>query len=396
MRFSARYVDESGVVDLPALNYNDTNIPAEKPANEFRILSFGDSFAYSIMSYDYSYNGVAARMTNSEINHSVVRVINLGEPGTSVNGYMAAYQYWSSVLSPDAVIFNIYLGNDLLDIAFEYVPLKWTPNWINKDLEFRIADGSRGSHIPHKFPLRIWDYLYAYYLSYKYTSVSVPKIEMRVGDHLVVLDAKVEDPRYSIAATHNLIEDVYFDIYKTQMINFDFSRINELVPGYSAIYNFMCFVSELIKNGKKVLVLLAPNEIQVDNSLRQQLADRYRLDLSFYDPTLPARVILEIRNQVDSGIPVVDLTGYLQCRHEAGEKLYYKRNTHWNLAGNDLAGTVIASYMLKNWFHTQAVLPQAWEECCEEKNRKNQKINAERIQAFISSKQIPTLGVDAF
>lgn len=180
---SARFIDDRGIVDLRALNYNDTTMPVAKPANEFRILSFGDSFAYSIMSYDYSYSGVAARMSNSAIGRPAVRIVNLGEPATSVNDYMAACRYWSAALHPDAMLFNIFLGNDLLDIAFKYIPPQWVPNRINGELGFNMADGSKRSYVPHRFSLRILDYAYAYYLNYRYASLPVSK-EIWLGDFL--------------------------------------------------------------------------------------------------------------------------------------------------------------------------------------------------------------------
>ncbi|HKA53287.1 MAG TPA: hypothetical protein VKJ47_06455 [Candidatus Binatia bacterium] len=151
-RFASGYVDGHGMVNFRALNYNDTSAPAVKPAGEFRILSLGDSFAYSILVYDYSYSGVAARTVNAAVPKPAVRIINLGEPATSVNDYRAAYQYWAAILHPDAAIFNIFLGNDLLDVAFKYTPPRWAPNRVFSEKGFTIADGSVRSHIPHKFP----------------------------------------------------------------------------------------------------------------------------------------------------------------------------------------------------------------------------------------------------
>ena len=118
-RFSSGRIDANSIVDLHALNYNDSTLPATKPVNEWRILSLGDSFAYSVMVYEYSYSGVAARIMNSALSQPTVRIVNLGEPATSVNDYRAAYQYWAAVLHPDAAIFTIFLGNDLLDVAFK-------------------------------------------------------------------------------------------------------------------------------------------------------------------------------------------------------------------------------------------------------------------------------------
>jgi hypothetical protein len=386
-RFSARFVDPQGIVDLRALNYADTIVAVEKPANEFRVLSFGDSFAYSIMTYEYSYSGVAARVVNSALGSPVVRIVNLGEPATSVYDYLAACQYWSATLHPDALLFNIFLGNDLLDIAFKYVPSSWAPNRINGELDFHIADGSRRSHVPHRFALRLLDYAYAHYLHYRYASAPVTK-EIWLGDFRIAL-GDVPDPRYSIAATHQLPEDLYFDTNKGQMVNFDATQLEQLLPGYRAVYELLQFASARIAEGQLVLITLAPNEPQVDATLLSHLAERYHLDLSHYDLTLPARVIMALRDLVDARIPMIDLTGYFQCRAGAGEKLYYHHNTHWNLAGNALSGLVIAATMQRLWFPPAVGLPAGLAACADEKAVTSRKVSDEVIQAYVSTQLLP-------
>ncbi len=381
-RFSSGYVDEYGIVNLHDLNYNDTILPAVKPADEFRILSLGDSFAYSIMVYDYSYSGVAAKLVNTAMTKSAaVRIVNLGEPATSVNDYRAAYQYWAAILHPDVAIFNIFLGNDLLDIAFKYIPPRWAPNQVFREKDFNIADGSARSHIPHKFPLRIFDYAYAYSLAF-------------LSEWRASPGARVPDPRYNIAADNDFTqftEELYFTTSRDQLVNFDFSRVDTLAAGYAAIYDFMRFVSDLLQNGKKVLITLAPSESQVDPALRAQLAERFHADLTLYDWTLPARLIREIGTQVDPRLPVLDLTGYFQCRSKAGEKLYHSYNTHWSLEGNRLAGQVIASYMLQNWFGAPAILPADLQACVAEKEKAEPKTSAAVIHAFIADRLVPTI-----
>jgi hypothetical protein len=391
-RFSAHFVDQGGKVNLRALNYADTVIAVEKPANEFRVLSFGDSFAYSIMAYDYSYSGVAARALNSASGYPVVRIVNLGEPATSVYDYLAACQYWSAALHPDALLFNIFLGNDLLDIAFQYVPSSWVPNRINGELDFHMADGSRRSHVPHRFSLRLLDYAYAYYLQYRYASAPVTK-KFWLGDVQIAL-GDVPEPHYSIAATHALPEDVYFDTNKEQMVNFDATQLEQLRAGYRAVYALLQFASERIAERQPVLITLAPNEPQVDATLLSQLAERYHLDLSRYDLTLPARVIMALRDLVDARIPVIDLTGYFQCHSGAGEKLYYHRNTHWNLEGNALAGMVIALTMQRLWFSPAVGLPAALAACAEEKIATYRKVSDEAIRAYVTTQLLPSIEAD--
>lgn len=247
--------------------------------------------------------------------------------------------------------------------------------------DFNIADGNARSHIPHKFPLRIFDYAYAYSLAFRYTSQPSRR-------------AQIPDPRYNIAADNDFTqfpEELYFATNRGQLVNFDFARIDTLIAGYVAVYEFMRFVSDLRQKGKQVLITLAPSESQADPDLRAQLEERYHIDLTLYDWSLPARIIRAIAAQVDAHTPVIDLTGYFQCRAEAGEKLYHPRNTHWNLEGNALAGQVIASYMLQKWFGAPASVPEGLQSCAAAKERVEPKTSAAAIDAFIAETLLPTI-----
>src|SRR6266850_2274947 len=88
-------------------------------------------------------------------------------------------------------------------------------------------------------------------------------------------------------ATNHFPEELYFTTSKDQLVNFDFSRVDTLLAGYVAVYDFMRFASNLLHEGQKVLITLAPSESQVDPALRAQLAERFHIDLTLYDWTLP-------------------------------------------------------------------------------------------------------------
>ena len=143
--------------------YNDTVATPRKSPQEFRILSTGDSFAHGIVKYPYTYQGVATTLLNAERHDQKVRIINLGEPCSTFTRYMDVYDFFGGKVEHDAVIFNIYLGNDIIEASQE------------KKLHIKPGDlfaPKRGDifrvqrmRIPEKYPLRIMDYMYAnYYL----------------------------------------------------------------------------------------------------------------------------------------------------------------------------------------------------------------------------------------
>jgi len=90
----------------------------------------------------------------------------------------------------------------------------------------------------------------------------------------------------------------------------------------------------------RLLVALAPDEVQVSETVRRNLASRYSLDLSAYDWDQPNRRLgaaLAARH-----IPVVDLLPPLRDAART-QAVYLKYNTHWNDAGNRVVSDAIWS-----------------------------------------------------
>ncbi len=359
-------------IDLGMLNYNETIVPRAKSVGEFRILSFGDSFGYSIMAPPYSYSGLLESHLNQANKGWRFRVVNLGEAASTVTDYAAGYSFWSQKFEHDAVLFNIYLGNDLLDVAYHYTPVEWQPSRAFKDLPYHMLDGSSRSKVPKKFPLRTLDHAYAYYLT---------SFQMETNESTTL---EVPDQRFNIAARHNLSEEVFLDTNRTQLVNFDFAQVHTLSDGYRAMIGFFQYISDLRRAGVRTIVTLSPSEIHVDQALRERVAATYGIDLEAYDLTLPARAVTAIRDRIDPEIDLIDLAPYFVRRSEQGQRLYYSTNTHWGPEGNALAGEVIARHLLSLWFNESSAL--ATSDCdVQEYARRFNRIPDSRIAEFVAS-----------
>lgn len=337
-------------VDLASLKFNDTAVTRARPAGEFRILSFGDSFAYSIMSPDFSYAGLIAHDFNATHETPHIRVVNLGEGATTVRDYAAAHAFWSKRVQHDAVLFNIYMGNDLLDVAYQFTKKQWVPNHLYLG-DYHFAQDLAANRVPHKYPLRSLDYARALYLS----KTGMVRTAPAAPGH------SAEQARFNAAAEDNLAEDKFLNVNHVQLVNFDPSRQDTLSEGYQTIAAFFRYVSSLRRSGTKALVVLSPNQVHAEEAFRASLAKHYGEDLSAYDFTLPARTILAIRDAVDPQIEVIDLSPYFVCAGDRGEKLYYLTNTHWGPEGNALAARIITAGMARSWFGR--ALPPVDPEC---------------------------------
>lgn len=323
-------------VDLGALRFNETVVPRARPAGEFRILSFGDSFAYSIMAPPFSYAGLVGDGLGRALGRPV-RVVNLGEGATTVRDYTAAHRFWAERLAHDGALFNVYLGNDVLDVAYGFTGRTWIPNHLYLRREYGELGGAKKSPIPEKFPLRLLDHAYASYLTRSAT------MEPR-------RPPGPPDPRFNRAANHNLTEAAFLDVNRAQLVNFEPAKLDSLAQGYLAIAEFFRYVSDVRRRGTRTLVVLSPNQAHAEAAFRQRLAAHYRLDLSAHDLTLPARVITALRDAVDPAIEMVDLSPHFVCASDRGAQLYYLTNTHWGAEGNALAARLIGDHLARSWF----------------------------------------------
>src|SRR5690606_30081416 len=74
-----------------------------------------------------------------------------------------------------------------------------------------------------------------------------------------------------------------------------------------------------------------------------------------YELGLAARIIGMLQQQYAPDVPLLDLTAAFRARHrQSGEKLYFRQNTHWDEAGNRLAGEEIAAFLERRWFNLDA------------------------------------------
>ncbi len=318
-----------GAIDLGALNYNEGVVERSKAPGEFRVLSFGDSFGYSIMQPDRSYAGIVERELARARPDLDVRVINLAEPATSPRDYVAASRYWAEIFEYDAVLFHVYLGNDMIDAPFYDRTRDWRPIYGFGEHDRSIVDG-RLRRIPHRFPLRMLDHLYALWRAEPPTP---------------------PPPGFNLAAASNLDERTFRQTLTAQMLNFDVDQLEPMREGYDEVVRLLRRAVELKQAGKGVAVALGPSEVQVRPEVFDWVVEQSALDAGRYDVFLPQRVIARIASRIAVGVPFFDITAAFQRRHAAtGAPLYHRRNTHWDAEGNVLAGEVIASVLGEVWF----------------------------------------------
>jgi hypothetical protein len=329
--FTASYRPEGPVADLQALNYNDSTIPKAKPPAEMRILSFGDSFCHAIVRFPFSYSGVAQQTLTGP--DRPARVVNLGEPNSSFMQYLKSAANWSGQIEHDALVVNLFLGNDLSEAASGSIP---DDAPVNQALGGNFVDIQTGrkrmNHVPRKFPLRMLDYAYAYWL-------------LHAEGQFVLRE--VPEP-YTLALGP-MDETSFARVNAMHLTACDPKNQERLEKGYDQLATLAKYLSGLRQRGEKILILVSPAEVQVSGELLRKTAARLGQAPESFDLDLPNRRVRQTIAAADPDLPVLDLTPLMREAVAAGVNPYYPMETHWNVEGNRIAGEALAAWIKDNW-----------------------------------------------
>jgi hypothetical protein len=92
----------------------------------------------------------------------------------------------------------------------------------------------------------------------------------------------------------------------------------------------------------ELVVMMIPDEFQVDDGLRDRVLAHLGHSGDSYDLDLPQRRLSRILGAM--GVPCVDLLPRFR-RSSREERLYWPFNTHWNAAGHDLAAEILDDFL---------------------------------------------------
>jgi hypothetical protein len=309
------------VYDLKALSFNDQGppLPREEEPGEFRILSIGDSYAAAITKPQYTYSAVLEGDLNRLSAGRRVRVVNLGVGGISFPEYMAQYRFWSRLLRFDAVLFNVYCGNDFTDVEDK----PFDPALTRMD---RFVTGM-GATLPHKFPLRFLDYAYGIY---------------RAQSNLVPAD-DFYNPSYQVPW------DQYLHSMAKSARIYNPAELPRLANGLDWAGRFLAFVKEIEDSGVKAAVLVSPPHLLFDAKLKAETTKIMGITPETLDPAQPVFLLDELRKR--AGVPeaLLDPRECLASHAGTQQALYYGTDTHWTVAGNQVVGDYLAGVLAERW-----------------------------------------------
>ncbi len=292
-------------IKINAHGFRDTEF-SPKRTGVYRIVALGDSMAYGAVPHRNNYLTILEQRMNAR---QPVEVLNMGIPNTGPRDYLSILVREGLAFDPDMVLVSVFIGNDILKPGVgqgkrELYTYSYLASFAHYLLHIRpqIADRQPG-------PDRGKEYL-------KYCG-NCPRFE---EDAFL----KIESHRASI----------YFSAPKS---------IDPLVDRAFAPIAKMARLCEQL--GIEFAVVLLPAEIQVYPALAKRVIDRsynFTRHAAHWNPSLPNRLLGERLNA--RGIRFLDLLPEFS-RVAPHETLYLPRDTHWNIAGNQLAGEAIYRYL---------------------------------------------------
>ena len=296
-------------VPFNSLGFPDTEFEVPKPKDVYRIVALSDSFGIiSNVPHEFHHLRVLENELAELLPDRTIEVCNLALNGMAPEHYLVALEHWGIHLDPDLVIVYFFLGND-------FKP---------RGLENNFAS------------------TYDLFVSYRLIRrlVRIARVESTLGEagpiqnrlHKQVPDY-VKDWR---------LEEPYFP--RDKFISIERSRGRQFLPPiqdsyYAPAVEHVLAIADLAERvtGNSLIVVLIPDEVQVNEALRQEIEATFAQRLVIEKPARYLHSRLD-----DKGITIIDLLDVLQEGEKSLGRVYHLQNTHWNANGNRVAAQEVA------------------------------------------------------
>jgi hypothetical protein len=278
---------------LNSRGFNDVEREVTRPVHvRHRVVAIGDSFAFGVVPRADNYLSLLERALTPD---GSVEVINMGVAGTEPRDYLAILVEEGLAFRPDLVVVGFYVGNDFEARA-------------RKPYE-------------HSYVATLGHFLWT----------------LGRAGRSVVVSADATSGAYDDGAP-SLDEEAFRRILMDRAVIYMGEDAALAGPAARAA-SYLREMRDLSAGaGADLLVVLLPDEVQVDEALQRDVARAWGVSRESIDLTRPTRVITEALSR--EGIRVLDLLPAF-AGEGARARLYKPRDTHWNIEGNRLAATTM-------------------------------------------------------
>jgi hypothetical protein len=304
----------------------------EKAAGSIRVVVLGDSFAFDShgVPIAWMWHQVFGRALEERVGRDV-EVISLSAPGVGPRFALRLWELEGERLAPDLVVLAFFVGNDFTDESGFDLEVGIEGRAAQHSLLVRLLRNATrlrraGAPAAAAAPAR------GEAASQPTPGEAAPRGGYELADYAATYDPSA--PTFDRAA--------YLDLEQARVAHFagpPEERFDRLFADTALVVARMARQVEL--GGARFLVMIIPDEAQVDDRLWRQVSRRFppRIRLERDRPQERLRSFL-----VEHGIAHLDLLPAIR-RHD--ERLYKPRDSHWNARGNAAAGAALAEAVVE-------------------------------------------------
>jgi hypothetical protein len=289
--------------------FNDTPHALRKRPGTSRVAVLGDSYVWG-PGIARSENLVTIMQQKARENRKGIELFNMGIPGAGPRAYLGLVQTDVLQMNVDVACVLIYVGNDIVDA--------------HPDLRNKVWLGQPRNVLRAQYIVGLSS---EYYYSYRLFRFAFRFARERLA-------SPSERPGNAAYTYENFlsIHRAHIRLHLREPSRF----IRQSYDGIAAILKELKRAS--VEGNIAVMIVLAPHELQVNDSLRETVLRRYEPVDTYLDLSRPQRLLRRILRAAD--LPYVDLyPRFVEAAQT--QKLYLTQDTHWNRAGHALAAKII-------------------------------------------------------
>jgi len=281
-----------------------------KPPGTFRIIGLADSFGTAGgLSSNYHYQ--LEDILRSDM--SSIHVVNVSIPAYEPPHHLAILPF-AMKFAPDVVVHGFFVGNDF--------SLRDDDMYLLRGIDSH-RPRTASPYRPSNFLVRGW-------------------IEnwFKVREELRKKNEELNSGIVSVLGSY--AKDTFLKLQFRRMNRWA-SVKSKNVDRMKEVLTVVDQIRSLVENnGARYVMVIHPDQVQVDVELRKEILDAFGANEGEYDFDLPSKILLPYCDK--RRIPCLDLGPTFR---ESGVKgnLYLLRDTHYNENGNKLAASTIAQFL---------------------------------------------------
>ena len=295
---------------LNSKGFKDVEFSTRKAADTIRILGIGDSFAFGIVPYEYNYLTLVEQYLKQS-GHNI-ELINMGIPSIGPKEYLSLLVNEGFALEPDRVLLSFFIGND-------------------------FEESRKRKLISYSYVASLITYVLDRWTKFEGQSFFT-------GNQTYTYD---DDNR------PNFTDGAYLELeLKRSSIFWRDNRAFEGDCGALVSMQQFCLATALsyISEIKRLCdsrnigltIVLIPDEMQVSKPLQTRVVVASGVAAASFDFTLPNRLLRARFEELK--IDYIDLLTEFSA-HSLNDRLYRPNDSHWNIAGNELAARLILQHV---------------------------------------------------